>query len=123
MATKRMTVSVRLEKGARQRVEKAAKLMKQSSGAFLEKAGLEHARSVLAEWAVARYHRGDATFSELAQETGLSVEEIMAAAGDEGKDEAIEMFLASCRTAAETIGDPSFLQIGRKVAKAPLARR
>ena len=47
MATKKRTISVRLDDEAKQQVERAAKLLRQSSGAFLEKAGEERARVVL----------------------------------------------------------------------------
>jgi predicted transcriptional regulator len=107
MATTKRTISVRLDDVAKQRVERAAKLVRQSSGAFLEKAGEEHARVVLLEWAVARYRRGEASFSELAEEAGLAVEEIMDAAGSQGKEQAPEMYLAGCRTVAETRVTPS----------------
>ena len=77
MATRKRTISVRLDDRAKRRVEKAARLLKQSSGAFLEKAGEERARQLLLDWAVSSYQRGEASFSELADETGLSVEEIV----------------------------------------------
>ncbi|MCI0439421.1 MAG: hypothetical protein L0177_09850 [Chloroflexi bacterium] len=114
MPTKKRAISVRLDDNSKQMVEMAAKLMKQSSGAFLGKAGEERARRVLLDWAVSRYCEGAASFSELAAETGLGVEEIMVAMGDKGKDEALEMFLASCRTVAETQGNPEFLRLGQE---------
>ena len=84
-----------LDPDARQRLEKAAKLQKQSSGAFLERAGEERARKVLLEWTVSRYRQEVQSLSELASETGLVVEEIVDALGDSGREEAVEMFLAS----------------------------
>lgn len=118
MATKKRTISVRLDDEAKQKVEKAAKLVRQSSGAFLEKAGQERARQVLLEWAVDRYRRGEASFSELADETRLAVEEIMEATGSRGKEDALEMFLASCRTVAEARNNPEFLRLGQEAVKA-----
>jgi len=118
MATRKRTISVRLDDRAKRRVEKAAKLLKQSSGAFLEKAGEERARQLLLEWAVSGYQRGEASFSELAEETGLSVEEIMEGVGSQGKEEVLLMFLASCRTVAETRSNPEFLRLGQEAAKA-----
>jgi uncharacterized protein (DUF1778 family) len=118
MATKKRTISVRLDDEAKQQVERAAKLLRQSSGAFLEKAGEERARAVLLEWAANRYRRGEASLSELAEETGLPVEEVMEAMGSQGREEALEMFLASCRTVAETRGNPEFLRLGQEAVKA-----
>lgn len=118
MAIKKRTISVRINDEAKQRVERAAKLLRQSLGAFLEKAGEERARAVLLAWAAGRYRRGEASLSELAAETGLAVEEVMEAIGSDGKEEAIEMFLASCRTVAETRHNPEFLRLGQEVVKA-----
>jgi len=108
---------VRLDDAAKQRVERAARLLKQSSGAFLEKAGEEHARHVLLGWAVNRHRRGEASFSELAGETGLAVEEIMLAMGSQGRQEALDLFLASCRTVAEASGDRDFLRMGEEAVE------
>ena len=118
MATKKRTISVRLDDEAKQRVERAAKLLRQSSGAFLEKAGEERARQILLEWAVDRFRRGEASLSELAQETALAVEDIMDAVGSHGREEALEMFLASCRTVAEMRGNSEFLRVGQEAVKA-----
>lgn len=110
MPTKKRTVSVRLDDDAKYRVERAATLLKQSSGAFLGKAGDEQARQVLLNWARDRYLAGKGTFSELAGETGLGVEEIMVAMGRGEELDALDMFLNSCRTAAEASGNPDFLR-------------
>ena len=117
MVTKKRTISVRLDDAAKRRVERAARLLKQSSGAFLEKAGEERARHVLLAWAVDRRRRGEASFSELAAETGLAVEEIMLAMGSQGKQEALDMFLASCRTVAEASGNPDFLRLSEEAVE------
>ncbi len=117
MTTKKRTISVRLDDRAKQRVQRAARLLRQSSGAFLEKAGEERARRVLLEWALGRYRAGQRSFSALAEETGLAVEEIMEAAGSRGREDALEMFLASCRTVAQTRGNPDFLRLGQEAAK------
>lgn len=42
----------------------------------------------------------------------------MEAIGSEGREEAIEMFLASCRTVAETRHNPEFLRLGQEAVKA-----
>ena len=87
------------------------------AGAFLGKAGEERAHQILLEWAVNRYRRGEASFSELAETTGLAVEDVMVALGSQGREEALEMFLASCRTVAETQGNPEFLRLAEEVVK------
>lgn len=117
MTTKKHTISVRLAPDAARRLEKAASLTRQSQGAFLEKAGDETAHRILLEWAVAQHRQGIKSFSELAEETGLVVEEIMMAIGDNGREEALDAFLASCRTVAETRDNPEFLRIAEEVAK------
>jgi len=114
MPTKKQTVSVRLDDTTKRRVERAARLMKQSSGAFLEKAGEEQARQVLLAWALERHRRGEASFSELAADTGLDVEQIMLAAGKKDPLLALETFLASCRTVAEAGNDPEFFRAGEE---------
>jgi uncharacterized protein (DUF1778 family) len=118
MASKKPTISVRLDDGAKLRVEHAARIVKQSAGAFLEEAGEERARQVLLEWALERHRRSEASFSELAADTGLAVEEIMLAAGDKGRRETLEAFLASCRAVADVSGNPDFLRLGEDAVKA-----
>ena len=72
--------------------------MKQSMGTFLEKAGAERARKVLLEWVVSRYQQGEASLSELAEETGLKIEEIVDSAGhSHGGKEAIRRAQAIVR--------------------------
>ena len=121
MPTKKRTLSVRLEPDAERRLGKAASLTRQSRGAFLQQAGDEAARRVLLEWAAARYRDGAASASELAQETGLAIEEIMRAAGSAGREAALEMFLASCRTIAAKHENPEFLRLGEAAVAAVTA--
>ncbi len=118
MATRKRTLSVRLDSAAERRLEQAARLMHQSRGAFLQQAGDVAARRVLVEWAVARYRQGGISFSELAEQTGLPVEEIMAAMGEGGREAALAQFLASCRAVAETRRDPDFLRLAREAVEA-----
>lgn len=118
MVPVRKTVSVRLPPSAALRLEKAARLMRQSQGAFLERAGDELARQILREWAADQYRQGGTSFSELAHETGLAVEEIMSSLGADSRDEALAMFLASCRAIADAHRAPEFLQTARDVVKA-----
>lgn len=117
MVTTKQTVSVRMDKDAAHRLEKAAHLMRQSRGAFLEKAGDEVARQILRQWAVVQYRQGATTFSELAQETGLAVEEIMAAMGTDDRQGALDMFLASCQAVAEMQGNPDFLRMAQEAVE------
>jgi hypothetical protein len=108
------TVSVRLDPEAGLRLDRASALMHQSRAAFLEKAGDEAARRVLTEWAARRYRQGAATFSELAEQTGLAVEEIMEHLGGQERGAALEMFLASCRAVAETQKNRRFLRLAEQ---------
>lgn len=110
MPTKKLTVSVRLDPSSARRLERAAQLKKQSRGAFLEQAGDESARRVLLDWAAAEHEAGRMSFSELAEESRLAVEEIMAAVGGADQDAALSLFLASCNTIAVTEQNPEFLR-------------
>ena len=114
MLSKKRTISVRLDPEAARRLDKAAELMKQSRGAFLERAGDQTARRILLDWAVTRYRQGGSSFSQLAEETGLAVEEIMEAMGQQGQEAALEMFLVSCQTVAEVQNKPEFLRLARE---------
>ena len=115
MTTAKQPVSVHLDPRAKRRLEKAASLLSQSPSTFLEKAGDAMARRILVDWAVARYHAGERTFSELAEETGLAVEEIMLAMGKQGHEEALARFLESSRIVAEAQNNPEFLRLAEKV--------
>ena len=61
---------------------------------------------------------GERRFSELAEHTGLAVEEIMGAAGNRDRQAALAMFLASCETIAESEGKPEFLRLAREAVEA-----
>lgn len=114
MATRKRTISVRLDAAAERRLELAARLTNQSRGAFLESAGDTRAREVLLQWAATRFEGGEASLSELAEHTGLVVEEIMVALGDHRREAALEQFLASCRAVAESEDKPEFLRLGQE---------
>lgn len=95
---KKYSISVPFSLEEMRRLDKAAQLMKQSMGTFLEKAGAERARKVLLEWVVSRYQQGEASLSELAEETGLKIEEIVDSAGhSHGGKEAIRRAQAIVR--------------------------
>jgi uncharacterized protein (DUF1778 family) len=117
MTTIRRAVSVRLDPEAKRRLEKAAGLTNQTPGDFLRKAGDETARLVLLDWAVARYRDGESTFSELAEQTGLAVEEIMAAMSEQGHDAALERFLLICRSIAGEHGGPDFVRLAARAVE------
>src|SRR5688500_15693536 len=88
--------------------------MHQSRAAFLEKAGDEADRRGRTEWAARRYRQGGGTFSERASEAGLAVEEIMEHLGGQERGDALEMFLTSCRTVAETQKNRRFLRLAEQ---------
>ena len=117
MALRKHTVSVRLDPRAEHRLEQAAQLTHQSRGAFLLHAGDERARRVLLGWAMARYREGDTSYSELAEQTGLAVEEIIRAFGEQGRDKALAQFLASCRVVAEAENDAAFFALAHEVVR------
>jgi hypothetical protein len=82
MSVQRAVISIHLDEKARRRVEKAAGLLDESSDAFLGQVGDQVARRIVLDWAVREYRRGERTFGELAEETGLWIEEIMTAMAD-----------------------------------------
>lgn len=88
---------------------------KRNVSASLDRAA---ARRVLLDWAVSRHRDGSHSFSELAEETGLPVEEIMDAVGRRDTESALAMFLASCETVAEMQGMPEFLRLGQEAVQA-----
>jgi hypothetical protein len=71
-------------------------------------------RELMLAQAVARYRQGNVSFSELAEQTGLGIEEVMRAFGQEGRDEALAQFLAGCRVVAEAEGNPAFLELAQE---------
>ena len=108
MPTKLTTVSVRLDDESGAQVEKAARLLRQSKGAFLARAGEEAARKLLLAWAVQRYLTETASLSELAAETALAFEAIAQAVVQQRGEQAADMYLASSRRLAKTLGIPEF---------------
>lgn len=77
---------------------------------------------MLLEWAVAQHRAGTRSFSELAEETGLVVEEIMIATGQADRDAALELFLASCRTVATAEEHPEFLRLAEEAVSVVRSR-
>jgi hypothetical protein len=117
MVSTKHTVSVRLASDAERRLRKAAALLKQSQGAFLEKAGDDRAREILREWAAARYREGNRSFSELAEDTGLAVEEIMDSLAEGDRQGALDMFLTSCQSIATTERRPEFFHLAEEAVR------
>lgn len=117
MGTKLRTVSVRLDDRASARVDRVARLLRQSKGGFLAQAGDEAAQRVLLDWAGQQYRAGAASLSELAAETGLALEAIARHVSSLGAEEATELFLASTRKLAETFGRPDFYASAQKAVR------
>jgi hypothetical protein len=115
MSAQEVTLSIHLDERARRRLEKAAGLMHESSDVFLGRVGDEVARRVLLDWAVAEYRRGERTFGELAEETGLWIEEIMAAMADQGPDDAAGPGPAGDVTTVGSPADPALYQAVEQV--------
>ncbi len=118
MPSKKATVSVRLDAASARRVQRAAQIRNQSRGGFLEQAGNELAQRVLIDWAVAQQRTESRTFSELAEETGIAIEDLMAAVSREDRELALDAFLASCRTIASSDDNPEFLRLAEEAVAA-----
>ena len=108
MGTRLKTVSVRLDDQADARLDRVARLLRQSKGAFLAQAGNEAAQHVLLDWAAQQHRAGAASLSELAAETELPLEAIARHISRQGAEEAFEVYLASSKRLAETFGMPDF---------------
>jgi hypothetical protein len=64
--------------------------------------------------AVSMYQQGDATFSELAEKTGVNIEEIMDAVTAQAGESQLREFLDAYRVLAESEGDPDFYRLVEK---------
>ncbi len=114
LGTKLKTVSVRLDDDAGARVGKAAKVARQSKGAFLARAGEEAAERVLLDWAVQRHTAGEASLSELASETGVPLEVIAQYIAGQRSEQLTGMYLTSARRLSEIMHDPRFFADARR---------
>ncbi len=139
MTMKQLVVTIPRDEKLQRRLRKAAKVRGQSLRAFVEGAAEQWARHVLLDWAVDRYIEGERSFGELAEETGLSVEEIMtamerigdrdraaalAALWDRTHEEASAMFLTSAASISRFAHDPTFLRrVERVAADAPVVEQ
>lgn len=113
MTAEEITVSVHLDEKAGRRVKKAASLTGQSFDTFLERAGDGVAHRIVLEWAVQEYRRGQQTFGELAEETGLAIEEIMVAMSTLGQDAELGSPTDDMAEAEQI--DPALLRTVRRV--------
>jgi predicted transcriptional regulator len=110
MMARRAAISVRLDDAVQEQVERAARLVNETPAAFLQRAGAETARQVLLAWAVRTYRNGERTLSQLAEETGLGVEDIIDAQSRADREGALDFYLAAARTAARLLHDDSYLR-------------
>jgi hypothetical protein len=118
------TLALRLDPAIAQRVAHAARLTRRSPDAFVRWATDLASRSVVLEDAVRRYRRGERSLSELADESGLAVEELMdavAAAGGVGDrpDAGPSMFLASVRSAMESLDITNLMHLATQATGTP----
>lgn len=107
MSVQRATVSIHLDDKALRRLEKAADLLDQSSDTFLRHVGDEVARGIVLDWAVREYRRGERTFGELAEQTGLWIEEIMVAMADHRVDDDAGIGSDAGANGSSTQADPA----------------
>lgn len=130
-----------------ERLSRAARFRGQSASDFLALAGQDAIHQALLEEAVARYRRNPegVSLSELAAENDLAVEELMRAIAEQDRadvsaagssvadfvrerdrhdpERAEAVFLASCRTAAEALGDQCLLRRAEDVVAAQRDQR
>ena len=117
MATKLKTVSVRLDRQAGMYIDRAAKLLHQSQGAFLARVGEEAAEQVLLKWAVEQYRAGTASLSELAEQTDIPLEAIAQQVAESRAQEATEIYLAGCHKLAQNLNLPQFYTTAKKAVQ------
>ena len=117
MTKRRRTITIPLDGESERRLEKAAALLRRTRGALVQEAVDETTRRILLEWALSRHAQGAQSFSELADETGLAQEEIMRAAGGQGREEALAGFLKSCRAVAAAQHNPEFLRLAQEAVE------
>jgi uncharacterized protein (DUF1778 family) len=117
MATKLKTVSVRLDRQAGMYIDRAAKLLHQSQGAFLARVGEEAAEQVLLKWAVEQYRAGTTSLSELAEQTDIPLEAIAQQVAESRAQEATEIYLAGCHKLAQNLNLPQFYTTAKKAVQ------
>ncbi|GEM_PF-6874988 len=136
------TIVVQLDQPEAERLERVARSRNLSASACLAQAGVDAAHDVLLDQAVARFDQDPTavSISELAEESGLAMEEIMqeiwrrdrltAAATGQPVAEVVrsqyrgrhglseEALLASCSSIADQLNDPEFLDQARAIVRA-----
>ena len=117
MATKLKTVSVRLDRQAGMYIDRAAKLLHQSQGAFLARVGEEAAEQVLLKWAVEQYRAGTTSLSELAEQTDSPLEAMAQQVAESRAQEATEIYLAGCHKLAQNLNLPQFYTTAKKAVQ------
>jgi hypothetical protein len=117
MPASKSRVAIELDADTKRMIDRAAKFTNQSAESLLENAATERARNILIEWAVNRHRRGDATYSELAEQTGLTVEEIMLAFSATNVETSLEDFLQSVRSIAEATGNHEIVRYSEAAAQ------
>ena len=117
MATKLKTVSVRLDRRAGTHIDRAAKLLHQSQGAFLARVGEEAAEQVLLKWAVEQYSAGVASLSELAEQTDLPLEAIAQQVAHSRAKEVTEVYLAGCQKLTQNLNLPQFYTTAKRAVQ------
>lgn len=107
------TITIRLTEEEHALLESLCQLLKTSQSAYLTKQATEHVKKNLLEFAVEKYLTGQASFSELATQTGLSVPIIMDAVAEKsGSDmQCIEALLSAVKTLSEANNDPEFYEL------------
>jgi predicted transcriptional regulator len=114
----KQVVTIELDAPAVQRIERAARLTNQVPGAFLSRAVEAVTRQVLLEDAAERWLREEATYSELAAETGLWIEEIMQAVARRNGDRAVDTSLQDWQALAEEHQQPDLLRLAQAATDA-----
>lgn len=113
MAEKQV-ITIELDAPAVQRIELAARLTHQAPGAFLSRAVEAVTRQVLLDDAAERWQREEATYSELAAETGFWIEEIMQAVARRNGDRAVTDALHDWHAIAEEHQQPDLLRLAQE---------
>jgi hypothetical protein len=113
----RTTLSIRLTREERLRLEKASRLHNLSQGRYLYLARLavEHTRQDLLAYAVRRYRAQEASVSELATETGLDVPSILHALASEASagESAAHALLAEAQALSRRLADPELHELAK----------
>jgi len=118
MVQEKQTVMVQLESPAAQQVARAAQLTNQSPDTFLAKVGEAVAHRILLGDAADRWLREERTFSELAAETGLWIEELMEGVAQRNADRALEASLDDWSALATAHQHPELPRLAEQAAAA-----